>query len=247
MGQGSLALWEDLCHHSRQVRTLRAHQLSPACEEAGHWGFTGSLPHCYSPGARTGITAEMSCLRGKGCARASTLDVYTTNVQLEAGYSMLPSQWAPLAALVASQALQLSRSPRQPCWLHCRTRLLPLAQAGFLLFLLGFCECLPSPVPWAYWTHICYCLCAYARLRLQVVLSFPTLSFFIVDKSEPCIYMPVDTLQGSAGATKSHPGRGPGSPLLPGHLLLPQDSSPASCRLQTSSYSVLQPSGHGHP
>lgn len=138
------------------------------------------------------------------------MHVLQTRVQLEAGCSMLPSQWSTLCALVASQALQLSCSPRQPCWLHCRTGLLPLARAVFLLCRSGFCECLPSPISWAHWYRICYCLCAYALLRLQVVLSSPTLSSFIVFKSEPCIRMPVDThythYRGQLGATRYHPG-----------------------------------------
>lgn len=87
MGQDSLALWGNLCHHTLQVR---AHQLLPACEEDGHQGFTGSLPHCYSPGARAvwagGTTAEMSCLSETGCARASTLDARTTNTCSAGGW-----------------------------------------------------------------------------------------------------------------------------------------------------------------
>lgn len=140
--------------------------------------------------------------------------ILQTHVQLEAGYSMLPSQWSTLGALVASQASQLSAALLAPLQRRTSTT----STGSFLLCLLGFSECLPSPVSWAYWTHICCCLCVYALLRPQVELGFPNIIFFhCLQVWAMYLHAYGHTLQlESAGATKSHPGWGPGSPLLPG-------------------------------
>lgn len=84
-------------------------------------------------------------------------------------------------------------SPQQPCWLHCRAGLLPLAWAHFAL-PFGFLRVLTQPCIMSILnSHLLLPLCVYALLRLQVVLSFPTLSFFMVYKSEPCICTAMDT------------------------------------------------------